>query len=240
VPIGERIGDTLAVTGAGANTRLLVSTRNGTAVVVFTTADGSYYTPNIVDVTTATAGFAGLGLAAGAGDTFWATSSGDFPLTRVFYDLINGTNAIQLSLAGPSGYNIAVDSVNGFIADTGTADTPSNLRLIDVASDSTTAILLDQEFFGTDNDNANGTGAVALDIADGRIFALDTNNGLLALKYAPKLYHRMFGGNPVLTWSGPGALQSASDIAGSYTDISGATSPYTNTTSGPLFFRVRR
>lgn len=239
-PVGVRIGDTLAVSGSGVNTRLFASTRNGTQVVVFTTSDGLNFGPNIVDVSTATAGFAGLGLAAGAGDTFWATSSGGFPLVKVFYDIVNSTNEVQLSLAGQSGYNIAVDTQNGFVANTGTADTPSNLRMLDVLNQTTDAILIDQEFFGSDNDNGNGTGAVAFDVAGGRIFALDSNNGIIALKYAPRLFHIWNGASLVLTWTGPGVLQSASNVAGPYADVPSATSPHTNTTAGPLFFRVRR
>lgn len=239
-PAGARIGDAFAVSGSGLNTRLFASTRSGTQVVVFTTGDGVNFAPNVVDVKTAAAGFAGLGLAAGAGDTFWATSSGGFPLVKVFYDLLNGTNEVQLSLTGPSGFNIAVDPQNGFVANTGTLDTPANLRLVDVAQDATTVVLLDQEFFGSDNDNGNGTGAVAFDVADGRIFALDSNNGLIALKYAPRLFHTWSGTSLVMTWTGPGTLQSASNVAGPYANVPGASSPFTNTASGPLFFRVQR
>lgn len=239
-PVGVRIGDTFAVSGSGLNTRLLAATRNGTQVVVFTTGDGQNFSPNVVDVITVPPGFAGLGLAAGAGDAFWATSSGGVPLVRVFYDLLNNTNQVELSLTGPSGYNLAVDPLNGFVANIGTADTPSNLRLVDVTSDPNAVVLLDQEFFGVDNDNGNGTGAVAFDVAGGRLFALDSNNGIIALKYAPRLFHTWNGSSLVLTWTGPGALQSAANVAGPYNDVSGATSPHINTAAGPLFFRVRR
>lgn len=238
-PASERIGDAFAVQGAGVNTRLLASTRNGTVVVVFTTVDGLTFTPNTVDVATAPdpapAGFAGLGLAAGGDDTFWATS-GSFQLRKVFYDLANGTNEVQSAQGGQTGNNIGVDPANNFVANTGTGDTPSNLRLLDVQDPTSAAVLIDQEFFGSDNANLNGTGAVAFDVAGGRLFALDSNNGLIALKYAPRLN---YVGN-ILTWTGPGALQSATDVAGPYNDVVGAASPYTNATGTPLFFRVRR
>ena len=239
-PAGSRIGDAFVVSGSGVNTRLIASTRNATQVVVFTTGDGVYFSPNVVDVTTATAGFAGLGLAAGAGDTFWATSSGGFPLVKVFYDLINGTNEIQLSLTGQTGFNISADPQNGFVADIGTTDTPSTLRLLDVFNQTSAAVLMDQEFFGTDNENANGTGAVAFDVNGGRIFALDSNNGLIALKYAPRLFHTTVGAESVLSWTGPGKLQASTNVLGTYVDVSGATSPYTNSPSGSLYFRVQR
>lgn len=234
-PVGLRIGDTLAVSGSGVNTRLIASTRSGTQVVIFTTSDGQFFSPNVVDVTGATAGFAGLGLAAGEGDTFWATSSG-FPLVKVFYDLANGTNEIQLSLGGQTGFNIGVDSQNGLVADTGTQDTPSNLRLLDVFEQTIEAVLIDQEFFGADNDNGNGTGTVAFDVTGGRIFALDTNNGLLALKYGPRLKQN---GN-VLTWTGPGTLEGSTNVVGTYVDIPAAPSPHAIGAGEGPFFRVRR
>ena len=238
-PLGVRIGDTFAVTGSGVNTRLLASSRAGTQVAVFTTSDGIYFTPNLVDVTTAPPAFAGLGLAAGAGDTFWATSSGGLGLFKVFYDLLNGTNEVQLTLFGQTGFNIGVDPQNGLVAATGTSDTPSNLRLLDVFNQTAEARLIDQEFFGTDSDNGNGTGAVAFDVSGGRIFALDSNNGLIALKYGPRLFQTTAEANTVLSWTGPGALQSATNVIGAYVDVSGATSPHTNSPNGTQFFRVR-
>jgi len=47
------------------------------------------------------------------------------------------------------------------------------------------------------------------------------------------------GGNVILTW-GAGALQAASAVTGVYTNVPGATSPYTNAISGSAkFFRAR-
>ena len=235
-----RIGDVLAVQGSGVNTKILASSRSGTAVVVFTTSDGVTFTPNIVDValapTPAPAGFAGLGLAAGAGDSFWATAGG-FQLRKVVYDLVNATNDVVASLGGQTGSNIGVDEVNSFVASVGSGDTPANLRILDISDPtSPAAVLVDQEFFCSDNDNSNGTGAVAFDVAGGRVFALDSNNGLIALKYAPRL---KANGN-VLTWTGPGVLQSATTVTGPYNDIVGSTSPLTTNTTGNVFFKVRR
>ena len=49
------------------------------------------------------------------------------------------------------------------------------------------------------------------------------------------------GTNVTLIWSpAVGTLQSAPDVSGSYTNVPGATPPYTNPISGPQkFFRVR-
>jgi len=47
------------------------------------------------------------------------------------------------------------------------------------------------------------------------------------------------GGNVILAWR-QGQLQSASQIVGPYSNLSGVTSPYTNTASGTQqFFRVK-
>jgi hypothetical protein len=47
-------------------------------------------------------------------------------------------------------------------------------------------------------------------------------------------------GKAVLSWTDASfALQSASTIDGTFGNVSGATSPYTNTLSGPLFFRLK-
>jgi hypothetical protein len=57
----------------------------------------------------------------------------------------------------------------------------------------------------------------------------------------PQLALQLNGKNLVLTWSGPFILQSATSPEGPYTDVPGATSPY-SCSAGPapqLFFRLR-
>lgn len=239
-PVNERIGDTFAVQGSGLNTRLIAATRTNTVVVVFTTGDGVTFTPNIVDVSTAPAGFAGLGLAAGGGDYFWATSGG-YLLRKVYFDLVNTTNEVQLALAGQTGNNVGIDPINQMATSIGTSDTPSNLRILELADQTVEAPTLDQEFFGTDNDNVNFTGAVAMDVPNGRIFALDSNNGLLALKYAGRLKANKIGSSSVLSWAvNTAVLQSATNVNATYTDVPAATSPYTNSSGSEVYFRLRR
>jgi len=47
------------------------------------------------------------------------------------------------------------------------------------------------------------------------------------------------GNNVVLTWPA-GTLQAASAVTGTYTNVPGASSPYTNSVSGtPKFYRVQ-
>jgi hypothetical protein len=57
--------------------------------------------------------------------------------------------------------------------------------------------------------------------------------------FNPALQIMRNGSNVVLTWSGTNHLQSSSDVVGTYTDVTGATSPFTtNTSNASLFFRL--
>ncbi len=58
----------------------------------------------------------------------------------------------------------------------------------------------------------------------------------------PQLSYARIGNNLVLSWSGPFTLMSASAVAGPYSDVAGATSPYTNNVTTPLqrYFGLRQ
>jgi hypothetical protein len=240
------VGDTFAARGAGVGTELLAAYRTGTNVVLFNTTDGVNFSPNILPVTNlpedATAnGFAGLGIAFGPTNTFWAKSVG-FNLRLVQYDIVAMTaNVIATITNLPiTEAPIGVDNANNLIAAIGVIEIPQNLAIYDLSASGGPA-LTDRELFPTDNANLNGTGAVAFDVAGGRLFALDSNDGIITMIYAGKLNIQQVGANQVLTWPVTAALlQSSTNVAGPYADVLGATSPYTNTLPGPLFFRVRR
>jgi hypothetical protein len=97
-----------------------------------------------------------------------------------------------------------------------------------------------------DNDQAN---AVAVDRI-GRVFVAGLSQTLsngfdfTVLKYAPvsgpSLKIQRIAGAVVLSWSNPAfALQAAGRVDGTFTNVSGAMSPFTNTTpAAQLFFRL--
>lgn len=250
-PAIARLGDTMAVRGSGVNTEILCSFRTSTNVCLFTTSDGFTFTPTVIPVvnlpedaqdTNSVNGFAGLGLAFGAGNTFWAKSS-SYNLRQVSYDTNTATaTVIQTftNLTATTEAPLGVDSVNGLVATVAYGQTPHNLSLWDVSGGQPVAKQVDRELFASNNANGNGTGAVAFDVAGGRIFALDSNNGLLAATYAPKVFINRNGQGGIVTWSGPGTLQSAPVVTGPYTDVLGASSPYTNSAADQIYFRVRR
>lgn len=241
----SRVGDTFGAAGSGVGTTLMAASRNGTQVAVFNTYDGAYsWYSSVVDVTNAPAGFAGLGFYVTGTNEFWA-KSGTFYLRHVTFDVANGTNEVTATLdAGVNTLNpIGIDSLNALVAGISSSETPHNLALYDVfglSTNTTPAPLLDQEWFASENANGNGTGQVAVDTTGGRIFALDSNNGLVALAYAPPLRHWLDSRKLVLNWYGPAILQSATSVTGPYTDVTVVSRPYTNTAPGNLFFRLRR
>lgn len=239
-----RIGDTLAVRGAGMNTEIIAASRNGNQVVLFKPDFSTYsFSANVLTVADAPAGFAGLGLAFGPGNTFYG-KAGTFYLRQVGYTFDAGSSTYTASVlrtltAGVDQINaIGMDMQNQIVGGVALQNN-DNLTLYDVWSTTTTNVpAMEQEFFATDNANVNGTGAVAFDVAGGRVFALDTNNGLLALRYAPVLRSALQGSQLVLKWYGPARLQRAATANGSYADVSGASSPYTVPAGGVWFYRL--
>ena len=253
----QRWGDTLDVRGSGTGTEIILSARLTNVVCVLTTADGVTFTPNVVQVPDAPPGnntaFAGLGVAFGQGDTFWAKTIG-FQLRQVAYELTNTFNVGTIIRAHdtdvvPSSMSaIGVDPVNQLIAGV-TLESPDNLRLYDLADSTNTLPFLDQDFWPTDNPNANGTGAV--DFGPNRVFALDSNNGILAMildtaaiPFEILSINKAPGPSVVLTWeSRPGvdynvlfknalSAPSWSTNAGSPVTATGLTTSTTNSLPG--------
>ena len=248
-----RIGDTMAVRGAGTNTQIICTFRNGTNAAIFSTTDGSSFTCNIIAITNLAASIGatdpftglspiGLGLAWGSGNTFWAKSS-SYNLRQISFDIAAGTGSVIGSYAMPTTEApLGVDIANGYLALIATLETPVNLPIynLNLPNGPTLSTLADRELFAVNNANGNGTGAVAFDLAGGRIFALSSNSGILALTYAGKLAIKEIAGQQILTWNTPSSvLQSSANVAGPYVDISGATSPYTNSVGSMQFFRLR-
>lgn len=222
---GQRVGDTFTVRGSGLNTQILISTRNAASVVVFTTFDGFNFVPNALEISGAAPGQLGLGVAFGAGDTLWGKVGGQqlirasFDLGTLSATLLNAYDSVPLG-SGP----IAVLPSSNLLAVV-TFENPDQVRLYDISDLEAGPVLVDQDFFASDNANVNGTGSAAF--GGGRLYALNTNNGLLALKLgaastppsaATLSASRIDGGSFKATLTGtPSAsysLEKSSDLAG--------------------------
>lgn len=243
----ERWGDTMDVRGGGTNAQIILASRDNGKAAIFTTTDGINFAPTIITVADAAADTAALGLAFGAADTYWTKNSGG-ALRHVQFDLSTGIGTVLQSFAaGDVAGNIlpiGVDPTNNLLAGI-SLQTPDNVRLFDISVLTSPPVGLDTDFFSTDNANDNGTGSV--EFAGDRLFVLDTNNGILALavQRAPvqpgPIAVTLSGSSVILTWPGPGTLQSSTNVAGGYDDIDGATRPHTNAISSApqQFFRLR-
>lgn len=229
-PGGGRWGDTLAARGAGANTQLLAAQRNGQAVAVFTTADGAQFEPTLLTVEDATPGNFGLSVAFGPGNSFFGKATGQ-SLRHVGFDLAAGTATTlrnyDTRFPGSSA-PLAWDPVHNFLALVA-FENPDNVRLYDLA-DPENPVLIDQEFCAADNPNINGTGQAAF--GGGRLYALNSNNGIVAFDVKkptpatpPTLgAPRVSGGNLEFTVTGQAGatygLQSSTDLV-TWTDVPG-------------------
>ncbi|MBI2947297.1 MAG: DUF4623 domain-containing protein, partial [Verrucomicrobia bacterium] len=180
----RRFGDSFDVRGSGPNTQLLAGTRNGKNAALFTTTDGSNFTSTVLN-TDAAAGDFGLGIAFGAGNSFWGTAISR-PLRLIDFDLAAGTGTTRVTLGvndvPVSASAIGVDPTNNLLAAVA-VENPDNLRLYNVASLPNPPSMVDQELFPTDNANANATGSV--DFGGGRLYAMNSNNGLMAFTVNP-------------------------------------------------------
>jgi hypothetical protein len=136
-------------------------------------------TPFPVAVSGAANGAFGLGVAFGAGKTVWGKNGGG-NLVYCSYDETAGTGTVLASYGPSAGVPgsagpLGVDPVNHCLAliEIGNSD---NVRFFSYTGDTPVLTLLDQEFFPADNPNLNNVGSVS--VGAGKVYTLDTNNGL--------------------------------------------------------------
>ncbi|HUS35913.1 MAG TPA: DUF4623 domain-containing protein [Verrucomicrobiae bacterium] len=173
--INRRFGDNFDVRGAGTGTELVVGSRNGTVGAVLTTTDGINFSATKV-TTDAPVGAMGLAVTFGDGNTIFGDASGT--ATRLIgYDLAAGTGTLQTTYTIPNAVSlIDFDPANDLLAGISLNTGADTLALYDVSSGS--AVLQDTKTFPADVANSNGAGSV--DFGNGRVYALDANNGVLA------------------------------------------------------------
>lgn len=184
----KRFGDTMDVRGAGANTQVLLAARGGGDVSVLLTPDGSNFAGIGADtdagVDAGNGSDIGLGIAFGSGNTLWGTALGR---TLRHIDVVLPAGNTIGNFGGAEGVPtsitmIGVDAANGWLAGVDLIAGPDKVHLFDISSG--TPSLLSTVSLTADNANINGVGAVAL--GDGKLFVLDTNNGIHAYSIIPE------------------------------------------------------
>ena len=243
VGTAERWGDSFDLRGSGPEVQILVGSRAGTIAAFILPLFGGSSSAFVIQ-TDAPAGGIGASVAFGTGDTFWGKSLGN-SLRHFSFDLGVATATTLQSFngflnMGPLGFDAGNNLLAGVFI-----ESPDNLRLLDASVLPQTPVIVDTEFFGTDNPNPNAYGQVAF--GPNVVYALDSNNGILAMSFnpsliAPSLSFSRNGDTLTLTWSGSAMLQSSSTVDGTYNNVNGATSPYpVSVLSSPMmYYRLKK
>jgi hypothetical protein len=144
---------------------------------------------------------------------------------------------------------IAVDSSGNVFVTGSSPGTAGNNDYATVAYSGTGVSLWTRRYNGADNGDDNPAG-VAVDRA-GNVFvtgwsAIDNRDDYVTIKYsssipAPHLDFQTLNNQLVLSWTNANfTLQSAPGLSATFTNLPGATSPYTNpTTASQQFFRLK-
>ncbi|MBA4150274.1 MAG: family 10 glycosylhydrolase [Verrucomicrobia bacterium] len=177
----QRWGDTLDVRGKGSDTQVLLASRLGNMVSILTTTNGVDFAANPITVPGVPNGSFGLGVAFGRDNTVWGKTTNE-PLRQVSFDLNAGTGAVVRTISSPAipetvapiGVNPRLDLLGGI-----SFETPDQLKLFDLAGDIMPPVLA-ATTFPTAIPNAFFVGSV--DFGRDRVYALNPNNGIIALQ----------------------------------------------------------
>lgn len=194
----QQWGKNMTVRGAGVGTQILLDNRNFLAV--FTTADGSTFTPSLLQPTGLVDDW-NLGLTWGTnGASFWGKTSGR-PLYQ--WEFTNGvtTPALLRTYSDlPSGAfgNFSFNEDYRYLAGLTVQSGPDVVELYEISDLDRGPMLVDIGSFTPDNIQSVGYGNVHIN--RNRVFALNPNNGLVAFSFAPQLKVRIEAGAVVVSW----------------------------------------
>lgn len=238
--IAHRWGDAMTVRGPSGAHEIILSSRTGT-MLSFLQPDFGPSTPAVTaDITTAANNSFRLGLAAAPNNIIWGKMTG-LPLLQVQMDgsLTSGTilNSFSgVNNMGPIGINPGGTLLGGVFI-----DNPDHLRLYDISTPGS-IVALDTEFFPSDNANGNATGGVAF--GNNKIYALDSNNGLLAMNLntaclPDRVNIERNGSDVIISWSSANySLEATTALGGSWTPIASPSPVTINAATGLQFFRL--
>jgi hypothetical protein len=176
----RRFGDSFAVRGSGVNTEILTGTRAGKILARFTTVDGVNFTHQKIDAPELIGAVAMATISFGTNNTFFVKSESsvntNYPLQHFSYDVGAGTATLLQSYTNPVvGGPLAFDVNRKLMGIIGTKT--HELRLFKLTS----LGFVQQDValpFPTTNANGNFTGAIVF--SGDKLFALESNNGLMA------------------------------------------------------------
>ena len=187
----RRWGDTMALRGAGTNTQILLGSRGTLASLLMPTdASLTTFTSTVVQANVPSGGL-GYGVAFGPTNTFYGTggaqSGGPLRLLQyTFTSSLTATASVVATYGSTLVANtltpISANSNATLLAGISMVPGPDVLRLYHLPTDSAPAFL-DRGSFITENTNAVFAGAVAF--GPDRLYALDSDNGIMAFAIVP-------------------------------------------------------
>ena len=197
-----RWGDAMAVRGAGNNTQVLLDDSTGTWGAILTNNPTAGYWQAAYFTNAAGGQTAGRTLLFyGSGNTFWEKHGGN-GLTLLSYDLAGHTSNILTNFANLSASPnlVAFNSTTNLLCGINRSLTgvPDTLDFYDISDPTQPLYLASYNFPAIHNLNGNGCGRVIF-VGD-KVFALDSNNGLMALTVVPRLTLTAAGSNLLLSW----------------------------------------
>lgn len=176
----RRFGDSIAVRGSGVNTEILAGTRQGKILARFITTDGINFTHQKIDAPDLTGVASTVTISFGAGDEFWikteSASVTERPLQHFSFDPNSATatlikNYTNFGQGGP----LTFDPSRNLLAIIATR--LHELRLFKITANGFVQQNSSQPF-STANANGNNTGSTAF--STDKLFALESNNGIVA------------------------------------------------------------
>ena len=209
-----RWGDSLAVRGAGANTQIIVDATNAQSAVILAPSDSflTNFVPTLYNHSYL-GNTIGRGLQFGPTNTFFLKkkASAPQPLQLIRYDtppttttLISTPNFYQQ--LGPLAVDVSKNLAAGIFFVTNSA-TPDRLLVFDISNLNSPFQVAQYNFPVNHQPNANFIGEVVF--GPDKIFAVDGNNGVIAVSAFPPLQPRLTinrsGANVVLSWSNSAA-----------------------------------
>lgn len=227
-----RWGDTFDLRGAGTNTQIIVSAtminNPCTNAVIFTTTNGTNFVATTVNPSPAIfSGEFSRGLAFGSGSAFFSKHNTTVVAGQYSFDVGAGTATLLTGIdLDPTMIAIGLDLTNNLLAgvldDNSTANANHRLKVYNIADFDAPTVIGDFNF--PPNSSGNSTFSGQVDTDGSRIVALDTQNGVVALK-------------KVLV-SGPGIASHPQ----SRTNLAGTTATFTvlATGAGPLSYQWKK
>jgi uncharacterized lipoprotein YddW (UPF0748 family) len=186
-----RWGDSFSVTGAGVNTRIVVSGSSAANAVLFTTSDGTNFVANMINPDAVVpAGEFSRGLHLLGAGTFYSKNRGVNACNIYNYNVAAGSASIGSGIAPLDVNMLAISVVTNYsliagVIDDNSANNSGHGVKVYVISSPASPLVVSNFYFlpfgsGTNSSNSNFGGGVDTDGT--RIVALDTQNGVVALQ----------------------------------------------------------